>query len=191
MTPLRKAALWVWAVTGLTALAPLTAPAVVKAAEDVEVLIFDVACDCRTGSPGFFAGDRGDPFIVSGKIFPAGTLPSGTGSNDPTQPVNGVSPIGDWTCRGQNAGVFPPSLAPAYSSSPFAWNTQYFILKSGAAMTAEGYALPTGEFLSITGGIRGFSGASGFVTETPFGTNATGCPNFRARFRLQSRGRHD
>jgi hypothetical protein len=186
MTPFRKAALWVWAVTGLTALAPLTAPAVLKAAEDVEVLIFDVACDCRTGSTGFFAGERGDPFIVSGKIFPAGTLPSGTATNDPTQPVNGVSPIGDWTCRGQNAGVLPP----AYSSSPFAWNTQYFIVKNGS-MTAEGYALPTGELLSITGGIRGFSGASGFITETPFGTNATGCPNFRARFRLQSRGRHD
>jgi hypothetical protein len=188
MTRLHKTALWVWAVIGLTGLAPLAAPAVVKAAEEVETLIFDVACDCRTGSPGFFAGQRGDPFIVSGKIFPAGTLPSGTADNDPTEPVNGVSPIGDWTCRGQQAGVFPPMLAPAYSSSPFAWNTQYFVLKGGAAITSEGYALPTGELLSITGGIRGFSGASGYITETPFGTNATGCPNFRARFRL--RGRH-
>jgi hypothetical protein len=189
MTRLHKTALWVWAVIGLTGLAQLAAPAVAKAAEEVETLIFDVACDCRTGSPGFFAGQRGDPFIVSGKIFPAGTLPSGTANNDPTEPVNGVSPIGDWTCRGQQAGV----LAPAYSSSPFAWNTQYFILKNGS-ITSEGYAVPTGtigEFLSVTGGIRGFSGASGYITETPFGTNATGCPNFRARFRLQSRGKHD
>ena len=190
MTRVQKTALWVWAVIGLTCLAPLAAPAVAKAAEQVETLIFDVACDCRTGSPGFFAGTRGDPFIVSGKIFPAGTLPSGTADNDPTQPVNGVSPIGDWTCRGQQAGMFPPTLAPAYSSSPFAWNTQYFILENGS-ITSEGYAVATGEgeFLSVTGGIRGFSGASGYIKETPFGTNATGCPNFRALFRLQSRGK--
>jgi hypothetical protein len=125
------------------------------------------------------------------RFFPAGTLHSGTAANDPTQPVDGVSSIGDWSCRGQG-GAFPPAIAPAYSSSPFAWNTQYFVLKRGA-FTAEGYALPTGEgeLLSVTGGIRDFSGASGFITETPFGTNATGCPNFRAKFRLRSGPRRD
>ena len=158
-------------------------------ASDTHTLTFDVACDCRTGSPAFFGGNRGDAFIINGKIFPAGTLPSGTASNDPTEPVNGVSSIGDWSCRGQVAGAFPPAIAPAYSSTPFAWNTQYFILEGGA-LTAEGYAMPTGELLSVTGGIRGFSGASGFIVEAPFGTNATGCPNFRAKFRLRSgRGR--
>jgi len=49
----------------------------------------------------------------------------------------------------------------------------------------------SGELLSVTGGIRGFSGASGFIAETPFGTNATGCPNFRAKFRLRSGARRD
>jgi hypothetical protein len=161
-------------------------------ASDTHTLTFDVACDCRTGSPVFFAGGpRGEAFIVNGKIFPAGTLPSGTASNDPTQPVNGVSPIGDWCCRGQMAGAFPPDVAPAYASTPFGWNTQYFLLKGGDALTAEGYTTgdvttPTGELLSVTGGIGGFSGASGFIVETPFGTNATGCPNFRAKFRLRS-----
>ena len=158
-------------------------------ASDTHTLTFDVACDCRTGSPGFFAGNRGDVFIINGKIFPAGTLPSGDASNDPTPPVNGVSSIGDWSCRGQQAGEFPPDIAPAYSSTPFAWNTQYFLLKGGA-LTAEGYATPTGELLSVTGGIRRFSGASGYIVEAPFGTNATGCPNFRATFRLRAgRGR--
>jgi hypothetical protein len=129
-------------------------------ASDTHTLTFDVACDCRTGSPAFFGGNRGDAFIINGKIFPAGTLPSGTASNDPTEPVGGVSPIGDWSCRGQKAGAFPPAIAPAYSSTPFAWNTQYFILEGGA-LTAEGYATPTGELMSVTGGIRVFSGASG------------------------------
>ena len=173
------------------AAASLTALPSQAGASDRHTLTFDVACDCRTGSQAFFSGNRGDAFIINGKIFPAGTLPSGTASNDPTQPVNGVSSIGDWSCRGQVAGAFPPDVAPAYSSTPFAWNTQYFILNGGGALTAEGYVTPTGELMSVTGGIRGFSGASGFIVETPFGTNATGCPNFRAKFRLRSGGGRD
>jgi hypothetical protein len=159
---------------------------VVKAATE-SVLILEGACDCRTGNAGFFSGTRGDPFIVSGKLFPAGTLPAGTGANDPTLPVKGIAPIGEWTCRGQSSTPFPPIIAPAYSSSPFAFNTQYFILNDGRALTVEGYALAngSGERLAITGGIGAFRGASGDVEEGPFGTNATGCPNFRARFTIE------
>ncbi len=152
-------------------------PGIVKAANKHN-LTFDVACDCRMASPAFISGNRGDAWIVSGKIFPAGTLPAGTATNDPTLPVRGVAPIGDWTCRGQSAFPFPPAVAAAYSATPFAFNTQYFILNDGRALTVEGYAIPTGERLSLTGGIGGFSGAGGDVEEGPFGTNATGCPNF-------------
>ena len=83
------------------------------------------------------------------------------------------------------AQPFPPAIASAYASVPFALNTQYFILNDGRALTVEGYTIPTGELLSVTGGIGGFSGASGFVEEGPFGANATGCPNFRAKFRFR------
>jgi len=190
MTRLTRITLFLLSLAGLAGVAVFGVPAVVKAAEDANILYFDVACDCRTASQTFFEGNRGDPFIVSGKMFPAGTLPSGEASNDPTQPVDGVSSIGDWTCRGQVAGAFPPEIAPAYASAPFAWNTQYFVLKRGA-LTVEGYATPAGELLSVTGGIRRFSGASGFLEEKPLGTNATGCPNFRAKFRLRSGPRHD
>ena len=157
-----------------------------------ENIRFDIACDCRTGVAG---PNRGDVFIIQGKIFPAGTLPSGTATNDPTQPVHDVAPIGNWICRGQNSFPFPPAIAPAYRSTPAAFNTQYFILNDGRALTAEGYDIPTGELLSVTGGIRGFSGASGFIEEAPLGTNATGCPNFRAkvkgRIRSSESGDHD
>jgi hypothetical protein len=130
--------------------------------------------------------NRGDVFIIQGKIFPLGTLPSGNASNDPTLPVNGVSPIGNWICRGQNSFPFPPGIAAAYSSTPAAFNTQYFILNDGRALTAEGYdILPSGEHLSVTGGVAGFSGASGFIVEGPLGTNGSGCPNFRAKFNIQ------
>jgi hypothetical protein len=151
------------------------------------VLTFDVACDCRMGSPAFFGGNRGDAWIVSGKIFPAGTLPTGPADNDPTQPVRGIAPIGEWTCRGQNVLPFPLAVGTAYNNSPPGFNTQYFVLNDGRALTVEGYPLPgfTGERLSVTGGIGGFSGASGDIEEGPFGTNATGCPNFRATFTFQ------
>ncbi len=159
-------------------------PGVVMAANE-NTFTFDIACDCRTGSPAFFSGNRGDAWIVSGKIFPAGTLPSGTASNDPTLPVNGVASIGNWTCRGQSAFPFPPAVAAAYGDTPFAFNAQYFMLNDGRALTLEGFAIPTGERLSVTGGIRGFSGAGGDVEEGPFGTNVTGCPNFRAKFSIR------
>lgn len=161
----------------------------VDAAED-DILSFDVACDCRTfGGPGVSpTAARGDVFIVNGKIFPAGTLPTGTASNDPTQAVNGVSSIGDWICRGQIAGAFPPAIASAYSSTPFVFNAQYFILEDGRALTAEGYDNPLAH-LSVTGGIGGFSGASGNIQVSPLGTNVTACPNFRAKINL-ARGFH-
>lgn len=182
---------------GVASLAVFGAPAVVKAAPDPDTLTvtvtLDVACDCRMGSPAFFSGNRGDAWIISGKIFPAGTLPTGTATNDPTQPVNGVAPIGDWTCRGQNALPFPPEVGTAYDASPGGFNTQYFILKDGRALTVEGYALPdfTGERLSVTGGTGRFRGATGDVEQAPFGTNATGCPNFRATFKILPRSVRD
>lgn len=83
-------------LAGLAAVAVLGLSEVMKAAGDPNALTVDIACDCRTGSKGFFSGTREDGlFIISGKIFPAGTLPSGNATNDPTQPGS----IGDWTCR--------------------------------------------------------------------------------------------
>jgi hypothetical protein len=172
-------------MSGLTSLAEFEPTVQAAGQHDIT---FDVACDCRMGSPAFFKGNRGDAWIISGKIFPAGTLPTGTATNDPTQPVGRIAPIGEWTCRGQSGLPFPSAVASAYSASPPAFNTQYFTFNNNRrALTVEGYALPgfTGERLSVTGGIGGFSGAAGDVEEAPFGTNATGCPNFRVKFRIQ------
>jgi hypothetical protein len=79
---------------------------------------------------------------VSGKIFPAGTLPSGPATNDPTKPVNGMAPIGDWTTRGQNNVPFPPEVAAAYASQPTFFATQHYIFNGGrTALTTEGYGV--------------------------------------------------
>jgi hypothetical protein len=179
-----KMTLFVLALAGLAGVAVFGVPAVMKAAEDSNTISYDVACDCRTGAT-LDGGVRAAPFMIQGKIFPAGTLPSGTATNDPTQPVHGIASIGDWLCRGQVQGSYPPAIAPSYSSTPFAWNTQYFLLKDGRALTAEGYDLPNGGLLAVTGGIGRFSGAAGDIEGTIFGTNATGCPNFRTTIHLR------
>jgi hypothetical protein len=180
MKRIAKITLFALGLAGLVSVAVFVLPDVVKAANE-NILTFDVACDCRTGAT-LDGGVRGSPFIIQGKIFPAGTLPSGTATNDPTQPGS----IGDWICRGQVSFPFPPVIAPSYSKTPQAFNTQYFILNDGRALTVEGYdVLPSGERLSVTGGIGGFRGAAGDVEEGPFGTNATTCPNFRAKFTFQ------
>ena len=79
------------------------------------VLVLDVAADCRTYAP---TTARGETNMVTGKIFPGGTLPSGTASNDPVLPVNGVAPIGDWHHRSQNVLPLPADIADAYGSAP-------------------------------------------------------------------------
>jgi hypothetical protein len=150
------------------------------------VFTVDLAVDCRTVVTG---PNRGDLFIINGKIFPAGTLPSGTALNDPTQPVNGVAPIGEWLVRGHHAFPFPPAIAPSYGSTPGDFGTTYFILDGGrSALITETYAFLQGQapsvaYSAITGGTGRFRGAAGDIPGgAPLGTNATGCPNFRTTF---------
>ena len=162
-------------------------PVAVLGFQDVErgggprnTFTIDVAVDCRTFAGG---SNRGDVFIINGKIFPAGTLPSGPAFNDPARPLNGVAPIGDFLVRGQHSLPFPADLAPLYSSAGGDFVTQYYLFNDGRAFTVQGYAiLPRFEVhLVVTGGIGSFRGASGEIQVTILGTNATGCPNSRAK----------
>ena len=63
-------------------------------------ITLDVALDCRTFS--YNRGVpleqivRGDGYILSAKVFPAGTLPSGPQTNDPNAPGS----IGTFVTRG-------------------------------------------------------------------------------------------
>ncbi len=137
-------------------------------ADTETTLKLDVACDCRTyafnGGP---FSPRGDVFIISGKVFPAGTLPVGPATNDPNDPGS----IGNWTCRGTVTGA----------ADPFAFITQYHLLANGG-LVSEG---PTGPPLAVVGGMRAFSGASGEVSAEEIGPNITGCPNIRFNFKLK------
>lgn len=151
------------------------------------VIAFDVAVDCRTAVGG---ANRGDVIILSGKMFPFGTLPSGTALFDPAQPVNGVAPIGDWHLRGQHASPMPAALAPLYPLTPIDFVTVYNIFDEGrSALISEAYNfLPTARYYSsIIGGIGRFRAAAGDDTGVPIGTNATGCPNFHTTMNLLPR----
>jgi hypothetical protein len=128
--------------------------------------------------------------MVTGKIFPGGTLPGGIADNDPVLPVNGVAPIGDWHHRSQTVVPLPADIAPAYSSAPPVLATFYFLFDDGRALVTENWGIievngiPT-VLGVVTGGIGGFSGAAGDVLGTIIGTNATGCPNGRNRFNIR------
>ena len=174
-------------LAGLTDLSQSATAAETHELQPSKDLTIDVAVDCRTIAGGV---DRGAVFLIAGKIFPAGTLPSGTAFNDPAQPLNGVSPIGEFLGRGQYTLPLPLSVAPFYSSARGDGSTHYFIFENGrTALTAEGYAFPEGGLpkevlLAVTGGIGGFRGASGDIRGVRLGTNVTGCPNFRTRINL-------
>jgi hypothetical protein len=177
-------------LAGLAGIAPAVKPLTeLKAmqASPPHIVTLDLAVDCRTAAGEF---TRGGIFMLNGKIFPAGTLPSGAASNDPAQPVNGVAPIGDWLVRGQHALPLPPALAPFYSSAPGDFATGYFILDRGqSALFTEAYAFlqdqaPSLAFNAVTGGVGRFRGAAGDNQGGPIGFNVTGCPNFRLTFNL-------
>jgi hypothetical protein len=189
MKRITKTVLLVSGLVSLASVAGIGFQAVAQAGDDnTNTLAFDEACDCRTFTPQSPPA-RGGPFIVNGKIFPAGTLPSGAATNDPTQPVNGVASIGNWICRDQPGTPFPAAIASAYATAPIVLNTQYYLLNDGRGLTLEGYELPNGgAALSVTGGVGAFLGASGAAQYPPgvtLGTNITGCPNFRTVFRIR------
>ena len=98
--------------------------------------------------------------------------------------MNGVASIGDWICRGQVAGAFPAAVAPSYALTPFAFYTQYYILKDGTFFT-EGYPGNGGGQSAVTGGFGAFSGASGDLVAQEIGTNISGCPNIRFKVNFQ------
>ncbi len=157
--------------------------------------VVDVAVDMRafaavpsTGNPpGEPVGpNRGTTFIVSGKIFPEGTLPSGTASNDPNQEGS----IGDWVCR----GILTSDLASQLAGTDEIGfdTTQMFIFGSDRrAIWSEGLEGGLGEagvttHRIVLGGTGSFFGASGEVVQESLGTNATGAPNIRLTFRLRT-----
>jgi hypothetical protein len=147
-------------------------------AESEKTLRFDIASDCRTfnytrGLP-LDQIVRGDGFMISGKIFPADSLPTGLQGNDPTAPGS----IGAVVARGTSTATLAEHLANPQAPGVF-W-TQYFMLNEGHMLVSEGWFAPSGANMSaLVGGTGDFRGVGGEVFVTNVGTNSTGCPNAR------------
>jgi hypothetical protein len=160
--------------------------------------VVDVAVDMRTfaaipstgNPPGEPVGpNRGTTFIVNGKAFPAGDLPSGTASNDPSQEGS----IGDWVCRGILTSDLASQLAGV---DRIGFDTTQMLMfgSDRRAIWSEGLEGGLSEagvktHRIVLGGTGAFFAASGDVVQESLGTNATGAPNIRLTFRL--RNHHD
>jgi len=156
--------------------------------------VVDVAVDMRTfaavpstgNPPGEPVGpNRGTTFIVNGKIFPAGDLPSGTASNDPSQEGS----IGDWVCRGILTSDLASQLA---GDEKIGFDTTQMLIfgSDKRAIWSEGLEGGLGEVGVTThrivlGGTGAFLAASGDVVQESLGTNVTGAPNIRLTYRLR------
>jgi hypothetical protein len=152
-----------------------------------KTLTFDVAIDTRTfrtvNGVNPFASNppnisRGDTFIVDGKIYPGGTIPSGQGVFSPDMPGS----IGTWVCR----GVFLVSFAEIAAGAQVLVNTtQLFLLDDGSRLVSEGLEGPIPTMRAVTGGTGDLSGAAGDVLQETLGTNPTGLFNLHFTFGLK------
>ena len=151
-------------------------------------LSFDVAIDISTFSLN--NNDPADPknprrgstFIVYGKIFPAGTIPSGVSSFDPNQPGS----IGNWVCR----GVFLADYADVISGAAAltVHTTQLWMFPTDDTMlVTEGLEGNVGVSTHrvVTGGTGDYGGASGQVMQQTIGLNQDGKGLFDLRFTFQ------
>jgi hypothetical protein len=147
-----------------------------------QTITLDLALDCRTvdynrGVP-LDQIVRGDGFIATFKVFPAGTLPSGSQRNDP----NDSGSIGTFVIRGTTTGTLAEHLADP--DAPGVFVTEYLLL-NGRGLVGDGWFAPGGaNQTAITGGWGAFRGASGEMSFTTIGTNTTGCPNQRTTITL-------
>ncbi len=168
--------------------APSAAPAANDFLDKIPItVVLDVACDARTFRLGngrlLPEAKRGDSFIVEGKIYPGGTIPPGGTLEAPGtfNPDTAAGSTGKWVCRGTFNYDFSEILAGAH---PHVFATQYFMLNDGRVLVSDGPEGGGVQLRSIIGGMGGYRGAAGEVTEAPFGVNSTGLFNFRFTFKI-------
>ena len=151
--------------------------------ENDKVMVIDVACDARTYKqnnvdPAALGSHRGDTFIVAGKIYPGGTIPSGDGVFSPDNPGS----IGKWICRGVwliSSDQLAAGVTPGFDT------TQIYLLPDEShQLFSEGLEGSAPTLRAVTGGTGTTRGAAGQVQQELLGTNTTGLFNIRFTFRL-------
>jgi len=123
MKRLRTISLMALSLALTAAVAVLSFPSMVRAADDnIFSFSVDIAADCRTfvGGP-----NRGDLFILSGKVFPAGTLPPGPAAMIQPNPLmaSNRSAIGPYAGRTHSHSHPPSPQLTAQHPSPSVQST--------------------------------------------------------------------
>ena len=151
-------------------------------ADTTRIVILDVAFDGATFvlnqvTPGAPAIARGDTFVLNGKVFADGTIPSGSGF-DPNSPGS----IGNFVCRGTS--LFNAAEIAA-GAAPFVATTQTFLL-GGSSLVTDGLEAGVSPITrAVTGGTGDYAGVGGEVTLDLLGFNVTGFENYRFTFELK------
>jgi hypothetical protein len=156
--------------------------------------VVDVAMDGRSwrmhdGANPFypaFTGDlmRGKTFIVSGRIYPPGTLAKGGDFGGTTNPAGPelANAIGTWVCR----GTFNLDIAEiAAGGFPHVTSTQVFTFEHGGVIVTEGPEGGAAVLRSIVGGAGRYRDIGGDVVETPLGVNTSNLFNVRFAFNVR------
>ena len=152
------------------------------AAADTQTVIFDIALDGNSmagvGLPSNGPPQRGNTFIINGKLFPYGTLYTGSQQNNP----NAANNIGDFYCRATVANNIPaaPALPELFNTQIFRFNSQDQLITEGIESAAPGTIWTR----AVIGGTGIYLGASGSENIQVLGTNASGGFNERVVFKL-------
>ena len=135
---------------------------------------------------------RGDTFIVSGSIYPDGSIPSGIAEPDPNARV-----IGKYRERGTftgNTAAFNRSIAGDPALHIIAFATESFSLPDDNATILTDGIWPNARksaYRVVLGGTGRFSGVVGEILEENIGENHDGFCNSRVTFKIRKAFRHD
>jgi hypothetical protein len=136
---------------------------------------------------------RGDTFIVSGSIYPDGSIPSGIAEPDPNAHI-----IGKYRERGAftgNTADFNRSIAGDPAPHIIAFATESFSLPDDNATILTDGIWPNARksaYRVVLGGTGPFSGVVGEIFEDNIGENHDGFCNSRVTFKIRKAYvRHD
>jgi hypothetical protein len=183
--------------------AALVSPPAILGHDDHEFTTFtvDVAQDPSTNAQndvdpaeGQILFTRGDTYIVDGKIYSAGTIPSGIADPDPNSRV-----IGKYRIRGTfttDAADFNRAIAGDPSASRIvAFATESFSLPDDETTILTDGVWPNARLSAhrvVLGGTGRFRDVVGEIFEQNIGEGTLGFCNSRVTFRLKkSTARHD
>ena len=156
-------------------------------AQAVQTVTYDVACDGNTFTLNARDSSeteikRGDTFVLNGKIYPGGTIPSGGTKAQPSSfgPDSGGS-IGTWFCRGSFLVGSEKNDREKIQRA----TTHYFALNDKNRLVTEGFEGSADTTRVVLGGVGQYYNSRGLVSMERIGVNATGAYNMRFTFNLE------